>query len=583
MAKSTGNIARVGDLLATGVSPRALRYALLSVHYRARLDYSDESLAAAGAAVARLDAAAAALEAYREERADDPGAADGAGRRAGGLRGRPRRRPQHLGRAGRGLRPRARAQPPDRGAVPVDRRCGGGPGDPARSRSGPWRPARSRPTPSTRRPLAMLEARAAARAARDWAARIGCATSSRIGGSRSRTPATASAGDASWRAVVADRPRRDDRPPKPGRRWGRARVGRWARTGRPARPGQRAASTDRSWTRSGTRAWAAPAVGSARITTGPRRAVRPATTAGRAAASGATGPWRTRPPARWPPAGRRRDPVRRRVRRDPVGSAPPVRPRAHLGRAAIAPPAHGRMAHDRGHPAAAPGTTVAARPETDRGMARRVGRSSAGRPVRPTDVRARTAPPARTALPVRPRPGRPGPGPGRPPGRWGPAGPGHGRPVGPPAAAVVRPARPAAARRPGRRRGADRRPPTRRGGVRRAPPGASAAGRPAATAGAREARAPRDEPADPDHRARGRHAHGARRASTVTRAWRSSSSRVATRRSRRSWPGPRSEGRRPSSSRWIRSRIRRTSARSCAAPRRPASTASCSRPIARRR
>ncbi len=72
MAKSAGNIARVGDLLATGVSPRALRYALLSVHYRARLDYSDESLAAAGAAVARLDAAAAALEAYREVRADDP-------------------------------------------------------------------------------------------------------------------------------------------------------------------------------------------------------------------------------------------------------------------------------------------------------------------------------------------------------------------------------------------------------------------------------------------------------------------------------------------------------------------------------
>ena len=73
MAKSAGNIARVGDLLAAGVSPRALRYALMSVHYRARLDYSDESLAAAGAAVARLDAAVAALEAYHEEREDDPG------------------------------------------------------------------------------------------------------------------------------------------------------------------------------------------------------------------------------------------------------------------------------------------------------------------------------------------------------------------------------------------------------------------------------------------------------------------------------------------------------------------------------
>jgi len=72
MAKSTGNIARVGALLTDGLSPRALRYALIAVHYRARLDSSDASLAAATAAVARLDAALAALEAYREDRPDDP-------------------------------------------------------------------------------------------------------------------------------------------------------------------------------------------------------------------------------------------------------------------------------------------------------------------------------------------------------------------------------------------------------------------------------------------------------------------------------------------------------------------------------
>jgi cysteinyl-tRNA synthetase len=72
MAKSTGNIARVGDLLEAGVSARALRYALIAVHYRAGLNYSDESVAAATAAIARLDAAVAALEAYREARADDP-------------------------------------------------------------------------------------------------------------------------------------------------------------------------------------------------------------------------------------------------------------------------------------------------------------------------------------------------------------------------------------------------------------------------------------------------------------------------------------------------------------------------------
>jgi cysteinyl-tRNA synthetase len=72
MAKSAGNIARVAELLDAGVNPRALRYALISVHYRAALTYSDESLAAAGAAVERLDALVGALEAYEEARTDDP-------------------------------------------------------------------------------------------------------------------------------------------------------------------------------------------------------------------------------------------------------------------------------------------------------------------------------------------------------------------------------------------------------------------------------------------------------------------------------------------------------------------------------
>jgi cysteinyl-tRNA synthetase len=71
MAKSTGNIARPSELFEAGVTPRALRYALLAVHYRATLNHSDESLAAAAAALSRLDALVAALAAYREERADD--------------------------------------------------------------------------------------------------------------------------------------------------------------------------------------------------------------------------------------------------------------------------------------------------------------------------------------------------------------------------------------------------------------------------------------------------------------------------------------------------------------------------------
>jgi cysteinyl-tRNA synthetase len=72
MAKSVGNIARVEDLLESGVSPRALRFALISVHYRAGLSHSDASLGAAAAAVERLDAAVAALGNYREAGSDDP-------------------------------------------------------------------------------------------------------------------------------------------------------------------------------------------------------------------------------------------------------------------------------------------------------------------------------------------------------------------------------------------------------------------------------------------------------------------------------------------------------------------------------
>ena len=71
MAKSSGNIARVRDLLEAGHSPRAVRYSLISVHYRVGLNHS-ESRCAAAAAVERLDALVGALTAYREERADDP-------------------------------------------------------------------------------------------------------------------------------------------------------------------------------------------------------------------------------------------------------------------------------------------------------------------------------------------------------------------------------------------------------------------------------------------------------------------------------------------------------------------------------
>jgi len=73
MARRTGNFERVADLIEQGVSMRALRYALISVHYRAPLNWSEDSLPAAAAAIERVDALLATLAAYREDRGDDPG------------------------------------------------------------------------------------------------------------------------------------------------------------------------------------------------------------------------------------------------------------------------------------------------------------------------------------------------------------------------------------------------------------------------------------------------------------------------------------------------------------------------------
>jgi cysteinyl-tRNA synthetase len=81
MAKSTGNVDRVGDVLGRGVSARALRLALISAHYRMALSFGDDSLAAASSAIDRLDALLAALAAYRGDCPDDatlPNLLDGA-------------------------------------------------------------------------------------------------------------------------------------------------------------------------------------------------------------------------------------------------------------------------------------------------------------------------------------------------------------------------------------------------------------------------------------------------------------------------------------------------------------------------
>src|SRR4051812_3492306 len=70
MARRVGNIARVADLLAEGVSPRALRYALIAVHYRQAMEYTADVVAAAASAIDRLDAVDLALDAYAEDRPD---------------------------------------------------------------------------------------------------------------------------------------------------------------------------------------------------------------------------------------------------------------------------------------------------------------------------------------------------------------------------------------------------------------------------------------------------------------------------------------------------------------------------------
>jgi cysteinyl-tRNA synthetase len=55
MAKSKGNFYTLPDLLEKGFSPRAIRYLLISVPYRMKLNFTFDSLKAAASAVERLD------------------------------------------------------------------------------------------------------------------------------------------------------------------------------------------------------------------------------------------------------------------------------------------------------------------------------------------------------------------------------------------------------------------------------------------------------------------------------------------------------------------------------------------------
>ena len=54
MAKSTGNVVRVADLPGRGYEPLAFRYLALTAHYRSKLDFTEDAMHAAASGLARL-------------------------------------------------------------------------------------------------------------------------------------------------------------------------------------------------------------------------------------------------------------------------------------------------------------------------------------------------------------------------------------------------------------------------------------------------------------------------------------------------------------------------------------------------
>src|SRR4051794_28819363 len=74
MAKSTGNLFSLGDLLERGVKASSIRYLFLTAHYRSKLNFTFAALEAAGEAVRRIRGAQARLRAHPEAR--DPHADD---------------------------------------------------------------------------------------------------------------------------------------------------------------------------------------------------------------------------------------------------------------------------------------------------------------------------------------------------------------------------------------------------------------------------------------------------------------------------------------------------------------------------
>ncbi len=75
MAKSAGNIIRVADLPALGYEPLAFRYLALTAHYRSKLDFTQDAMHAATSGLARLRRAAQAGNGTQVDLSAEPMAA----------------------------------------------------------------------------------------------------------------------------------------------------------------------------------------------------------------------------------------------------------------------------------------------------------------------------------------------------------------------------------------------------------------------------------------------------------------------------------------------------------------------------
>ena len=113
MSKSLGNTHTIPDIVARGYRPSAVRYLLLSSHYRKQLNFTWKSLADAEESLRRLTDFLARLDTVTAG-GSHPEIGDPRRGRAQGVRGRDAGRPEHRGGARRDVRAGAVAQFLDR-------------------------------------------------------------------------------------------------------------------------------------------------------------------------------------------------------------------------------------------------------------------------------------------------------------------------------------------------------------------------------------------------------------------------------------------------------------------------------------